>query len=303
MRKFRAIYWLLSCILLITVVGSLWASPVVLAVEKGSDSTLSLPLNQQQPSSEGSLAVICVYPVLEGISGDSFSFQVDFKWSGSGYRRFDLSVTGFPDWVVSIISSTSKPIAAIGLDPTAVFPETVTIIMAPLYFDKLPEPGAYVITLEASSGDIKETIELTAVVTAKYLYAFYTADERVSAEVTAGQENHLALKVANTGTAVIDKITFNSEKPTEWVITFKPDTITSLEPGFTQEVDMVIKPPRNTITGDYMITLSTLGGLSSPQIELRITVLTPLTGLWVGIVVVLVVIVAVAMIFRRLGRR
>ena len=303
MRKFRVIYWLLSFILLIMVVGSLWLSPVVLAVEKGSDSTLSLPLNQQQPSSEGSLAVICVYPVLEGISGDAFSFQVDFKWSGSEYRRFDLSVTSLPDWIVSILSSTSRPIAAIGLDPAAVLPETITITMEPLYLDKLPEPGTYVITLEASSGDIKETIELKAVVTAKYLYAFYTADGRISTEVTSGQENHLALKVANTGTAVIEKITFNSEKPTEWVITFKPDTITSLAPGFTQDVDMVIEPPRNTITGDYMITLSTIGGISSPNIDLRVTVLTPLTGLWVGIVVVLVVIVAVAMIFRRLGRR
>lgn len=303
MRKFCAIHCLVAFILLFAVAGGLGGGSSVLAAEEGNDSVFLSLLNQKQAPGE-ELVLICAYPVLEGLAGDEFTFQVDLKWHGSAYQKFDLRVTGLAGWAASILGDYgTKPISAIGLDPEAAMPETLTISLKP-FSDELPEPGEYVVTLEVSSDGIKETIELKAVVTAKYLYAFYTADGRLNTEVRAGEENHIALKVSNTGTVVIDKIALASDKPPGWSITFKPDTVKSLEPGMMQEVDAVIKPPRNTITGDYMVTMKAAStAYPARDIELRVTVLTPMTGLWVGIVVVLVVIAFVGVIFRRLGRR
>ena len=196
-----------------------------------------------------------------------------------------------------------KEVPAIGLQAEMTRPDRVTILFGPLPGEQ-PEPGDYVVTLEASSGDIKETIELTARVTDLYLFYFITDTGRLNTEVTAGKENHLAIKVGNTGTAVIDKIDFASSKPAGWKITFNPDQVESLEPGLAQEVDVVIELPGKAIAGDYMVTMQTISAdMASRKLDLRITVLTPTIWGWVGILIVLVVIAGVAVIFRRLGRR
>jgi len=69
-------------------------------------------------------------------------------------------------------------------------------------------------------------------------------------------------------------------------------------------IDAVIKPPRETIAGDYVVTMiANSSGLANREFELRVTVLTPTVLGWVGIVIVLVVIAGLAVLFRRLGRR
>ena len=185
------------------------------------------------------------------------------------------------------------------------YPETIRVQFAP-FAGELPEPGEYVATLEASSGDIKESIKLKAVVTALYRFAFYTASGRLNTEVDAGEDNHLSVVVANTGTAAIEKLSFISSKPSGWNVTFNPDKIDSMEPGMAQEVDVVIKPPSKTIAGDYMVTMKAVSGdfLVAPrEFELRVTALTPTIWGWVGVLVVLVVIAGLAVMFRQLGRR
>ena len=182
------------------------------------------------------------------------------------------------------------------------YPETIKVRFGPVS-EELPEPGDYVVTLEASSGDIKETIELKAIVTALYRFAFYTAAGRLNTEVTAGEENHLSIVVFNTGTAVIDKIDLLSSKPSGWSITYNPDKVESLEPGLAQDVDIVINPPRKTIAGDYAVTLRAISKEHRSEMELRVTVLTPTIWGWVGIFIVVVVIAGLAVMFRQLGRR
>jgi len=89
------------------------------------------------------------------------------------------------------------------------------------------------------------------VVTARDEFELHTATGRLNTEVTAGEDNHLSIRLVNTGTAAIEDITLSSSKPEGWSITFTPDKVDSLEPGLSQEVDVVIKPPRKTIAGDY----------------------------------------------------
>ncbi len=301
----RAVCWFLCFVLLFGVLGGLVGDRAALATQESSRASFSPGLNQEEPPAEEKLELVCKYPTFEGNSGDSFDFDVDLKWLGSEARTFDLTIKGAPPkWNATIVAGVSrKEIPAIGLSPRMKYPETVTVELAP-FPGELPEPGEYVITLEASSGDIKESVELKAVVTTLYRFYFATATERLSAEITAGKENHLALTVGNTGQGVIENISFTASKPAGWSIQFNPDEVKSLQPGLAQEIDAIIKPPRKTIAGDYMVTMSAISkGMPVRRIELRLTVLTPTIWGWVAIAIVLAVIAGLGVMFRRLGRR
>ncbi len=305
MSMVRLLHYLLCFVLLLGGLGCLAGNRVVLAAQESSNGSFLLSLNQEEPPPEEKLELICKFPTFEGKSGDSFEFEVGLRWLGSETKAFDLAITEVPPkWSATIVAGyPEKKIPVLGLEAEMKYPETIKVRLAPSP-GELPEPGEYGVTLEASSGDIKETIELKAVVTALYRFYFATASGRLNTEVSAGKENHLSLIVANTGTAVIDKIDLLSSKPSGWNITFSPDKMESLEPGLAREVDVVIKPPRKTIAGDYMITMTAISkDLSAREIELRVTALTPTVWGWVAILIVLAVIAGLGVIFRRLGRR
>ncbi len=304
MSRSRVVHYLLCFVLLLGMLGCLVGNRVVLATQEGSNGSFLSSLNQEQPSPEEKLELSCLYPVMRDISGESFEFKVELKWQGSESKRFDLATTVPPKWRAIVLRDyEDKEAPAIELEPGKTYPDAVRVRFAPIA-GELPEEGEYVVTLEASSGDIKETIELKAIVIALYRFAFYTATGRLSTEVTAGEDNHLSVMLLNTGTAAIENISFTSSKPSGWNITFNPDEVESLEPGLAQEVDVVIKPPRKTIAGDYMVTMVAISkDLPKREFELRVTALTPTIWGWVAILIVLAVIAGLGVIFRRLGRR
>ena len=123
----------------------------------------------------------------------------------------------------------------------------------------------------------------------------------------AGQEAYLPIVITNTGTAALDKITFSSSKPAGWSITFKPEKIEALAPGDEQEVEVAIKPPPNTIAGDYMATLRFDGdpkpSVEPPNLDIRVTVTTPVKWGWIGVGIIIAVIAGLVATFTRLGRR
>lgn len=294
MSMTRVVHYLLCFVLLLGVLGGLVGARVVTVAA------------QEQPTPEGKLELETKFPVLSGKSGESFEFDVELKYQGSERRRFDLGTTVPSDWVALVVAGyPEKQIPTIELGPTETYPTTerLKVKFGSLPW-KPPEPGEYVVILEVSSGNLRETIELKAVVTARYEFELHTATGRLNTEVTAGEDNHLSIRLVNTGTAAIEDITLSSSKPEGWRITFTPDKVDSLEPGLSQEVDVVIKPPRKTIAGDYYpITLRTESKEVSDSLQLRVTVLTPTIWGWVGILIVLAIIAGLGLIFRRLGRR
>jgi len=289
----------------LTLIGFVFAGVVedtALAAQE-SDQLSLLPSSSQPADGEGGLELYAAYPALKDISGNTFTFQVDLIYKGEGTRTFELSATPIPHWVVSIKSVFQEiELPEISLEPGKDPPESVRVVLEPIP-GELPDPGEYKTTLTAASGDIKDSIELKAVVADKYRFAFFTESGKLSAEITAGKENHIATSVMNTGTATIDKITITGGKPEYWNLKFVPDKIENLEPGFAQEVDIVITPTKEAPAGDYMLKMRAVCNQYRVDLDLRVTVLTPTTWAWVAVVIVLVVIGGVAVVFRRLGRR
>ena len=307
MSKSRIIHCFLVFTLLFITIGSL-CSQAVLAVPESESGALMLTAYQEEtPPGGGEVTLTTKFPVVTGNSGDTFEFAVDITYKGTDRRQFDLTTTVPSQWQAFPISSyPEKQIAVVVIDPLAspsYGVEKITVRLSPMS-GHLPEPGDYVVTLEVSSGDIKASIDLTARVLVQYGLELITQTGMLNTDATAGRDNHLSVLVINSGSATLENITLSSTKPEGWSITYNPEKIESLEPGLTQEVDVVITPPGKTIAGDWAVTIRAQSPeVSSSTLNLRVTVLTPTIWGWVGVIIVVAVIAGVGILFWRLGRR
>ena len=313
MNRFRTTHYLLCLVLLFAMLSGLLGGSIVLAAQEGSNGFASLPPSQEEPPPEPEepppepeFKLIPQYPVMRGESGTIFEFSVSLVYQDSETRAFDLDLTAPPEWTGAIMPSYGEfLIESITLEPGKTYPDKVKVLIGPPSWE-LPEPGEYVATFKAGSGELRESVELTAVVTEippTYILYASSATGRRNMQARAGEDNHYSIIVENYGTGVLKSIALTSTKSEGWSITFTPYRIESLEPGLSQEVDVVITPPKKTIAGDYHVILKIIGEKASDNIELRVTVVTPTIWGGAGIGIAIAVIAGLAVLFRRLGRR
>jgi len=310
MSRFKAGYYLTCAALLLMVVGGLVAAPVTSAMSDTRLDLLSPSSGQQSPGPE-EITLTCQYPVLSSPTGTSyFTYSIDLQYKGGKEPRvFDLQVKVPSNFNYSITSSYGEgtEIAAIRLDPAKTYPDTIKVTVRPAMW-VVPEPGEYPITVEAASGEIKGSIELKAIITAKYEIDVEPSTGRLNTTATAGKDSYFTILVANTGSADLQKVNFSSKitgTPPGWSITFDPQGIDVLPVGAKREIQINIKPAQKTIAGDYMVAISASpeSGYAFSNIDVRVTVLTPTIWGWVGIGIVVLVIAGLAVMFMRLGRR
>ena len=305
----RPTRYVLCLVLLFAMLSGLLGSQVALAAQEGINGSVSLPPSQEEPPPETKFEAIPRYPVMRKVSGQSFEFEISLVYQGTESRAFDLDLTAPAGWVGEIKPSSREfIIESITLEPGKTYPDKVYVSISPPPAE-LPEPGEYVATFRAGSGDLMDSVELTAVVTEKppvpptYILSVSTATGRLNMEAKAGQDNHMTAILVNYGTGTIDNIKFTSTKSEGWSVTFNPSTVDTLEPGLTQEVDITITPPAKTIAGDYAVTLKFTGEQATDTLEMRVMVVTPTIWGGAGIGIAVAVIAGLVVLFRRLGRR
>ena len=253
------------------------------------------------------LQISAKYPKVQLTSGGTAAFEVTLNLAGNSSDKpmvFELAATAPPNWTVNITPQypTTTNIASIQLSP-GLTTETIEVnATAASYLN--PDPGEYPVTLAVTSTNITGSIELDAVVTAKYAVAIVPENQLYSTTATAGGDNTFSITVNNSGSAAISDVNFSSDKPTDWDITFSPTKIDNLTAGSSQNVDVSIKPPSKAIAGDYVVTLKASGQQASAQdMAVRVTVETPTVWGVVGIIIVVVVIVGLIFTFRQFSRR
>jgi uncharacterized membrane protein len=246
------------------------------------------------------------YPTVEAIATGTFTFNVVISYSGAEDRVFDLNTSGPSGWDISVTPQyDTQRISSISITGSPYAPTTknVKLTVTPQAYP-LPDPGDYTIKLEAASGSLSGSIDLTARITAKYLLTAAPYNQLYNTTASAGRDNTYSIVVTDTGTAPIDNITFSSDKPDGWEITFKPDKIDRIDTLDQQTVDVNIKPPPKTVAGDYQITLNVKGTQATANaMNVRVTVATPTVWGWVGIIIIVVVVIGLIAIFMRFGRR
>jgi uncharacterized membrane protein len=270
-----------------------------------------LPLSPVLAAGDATIELTTAYYTLEITSGASVEFTITLEYTGDVARVFDLVATGPTDWTTSITPSypRDKQILDIRMVPPEEGETSSTqqlIVTATPASWLTPEVGEYPITVEATSGDIKSSIELTAIVTsvpASYTLYLTSPDGILSTTAQADKDNYFTLAVANGGTGAIENISLSTNKPKGWTVELSLTNITSVAAGNYQTVEMNIKPPADAIAGDYELIVKASGTQSSDDVTIRVTVKTSSLWGWVGIGIIILVIAGLAVIFMRFSRR
>ena len=254
---------------------------------------------------EPGISIISNYPKIEVVSGDTAIFNLTIQYTdentGATPKAFDVIVAAPARWTANVLNSAGTRIVTTVLTPGT--PDLLTLNLVPLSSSR-PEPGEYPVTIQVTSGDLKASISLMVVVTAKYALEFKPAGNVYNITVTAGKTQAFAALLTNAGTSPLTNIFFTPEKPTDWRIDFPQNVVDSLAAQSTQTMDIMFTTPSNTISGDYMITLTAKSDqVTSEPLQIRVTVETSSIWGWVGVAVIIIVLLGLAFLFARFSRR
>ena len=123
-------------------------------------------------------------------------------------------------------------------------------------------------------------------------------------EVIPGEDNTLFMEIRNNGDREINNIRFDSDKPEDWVVDFKPDKISYLSAGSSQTVDVNVIPSRDTGRGEYNLTFLAEANETRAVTSTTMRIESGSSfWLWVGIGLAALVIAGFVIIYLRFGRQ
>ena len=248
----------------------------------------------------GGLKLSSQYPVLSTASGQTLKFTVDLKNETDKALPTSLIGQAPPGWSVRFKPQFGdQQIASIQLKENG--SETLSVeIDTPL----TAEAKEYPVTVEARAGALEASTSIKVSLKGTQDLKMGSLAGTLNASLTAGTKTPIDFVVGNAGTAPVRNLGFVTRKPNEnWSVEFKPDKIDALGPGEVQQIKMEILAPERTIAGDYMLTLTANSAEVNKSVDFRVTVSTPTIWGWLGSGIVALVVLGLAVVFFRLGRR
>jgi uncharacterized membrane protein len=239
------------------------------------------------------------YPVLRGPSDGRFEFSLDVNNDSEEDALFNLMATAPEGWDVSFKPAyEQKQISSLQIKANQSKSVSVEVTPPPR-----AEAGEYPINVRVASSKAKAEVILTVVLTGTYKMKIGTLDGLLSMSAQKGKPVSVSFYVQNDGSAVQREISFVSFKPEDWKVEFKPEKVEGLKGGDIKQVEMTVTPSDEALVGDYSVAVSAQGEKSNDEIEFRVTVKASSAWGWIGVGIIVLVILGLAVTFRRLGRR
>jgi uncharacterized membrane protein len=239
------------------------------------------------------------YPVLKGQADAKFEFSIDVSNKSETDKNFTLSAQAPEKWETNFKPAyEQKQISSLRIKGGQ--NQSVSVEVTPA---KESAAGTYPIIVLIGSGEKKVEVKLAVVLSGTYQLDAGTPTGLLSLDANVGKTSNLSVFVKNNGSAVNRNISFNSFKPENWKVEFKPEKIESLEPGALKQVEVSITPSAQSLVGDYSVAVSVDGEKSSKTVELRVNVKTSSAWGWIGLILIVLVIAGLGGLFLRLGRR
>jgi len=245
------------------------------------------------------IQVTTTYPVLKGSTDSKFEFSLEVQNKAEVDRMFNVFASGPKDWEFNIKPAyEEKQVSTFRIKGGQ--SQTVSVQANP---PKDATPGEYPILVTVAAGESKVDVKLTTVLTGIYKLDAGTPSGLLSLEAMPGQPSKFSFFVRNTGSAVNHNISFDSFKPENWTVEFKPDKIEALQPGEMKQVEVTVKPGAQALVGDYSVGVSIAGEKADKTLEMRVTVKSSAAWGWISIIIILIVIAGLCALFIWLGRR
>lgn len=273
---------------------------VELKADAGNGNTDILALEISVTAQEiGESNFTSEYPEQEGATGTKFSFDTTLVNNRLTEQSYSLSAAAPEGWQVTFTpSGESTNVASLTVDPET--SQGITVSVTP---PENVEKGEYTIPLTAVSANDTLKEELKVIITGTYGLSMSTSDGRLSCDAYAEKETAVTLMITNTGNVDQTNVNLSSSVPTDWEVRFSESTIDTLEAGATKEITAYIKPCENSITGDYVTSISVKSETSSASADFRVSVKTSTTWGIAAIAIIAAIVVILGVIFKKYGRR
>jgi uncharacterized membrane protein len=248
----------------------------------------------------GGLKLTSQYPTLSTGSGQTLKFTVDLKNETNKPLTTSLVAQPPPGWTVRFKPQFGdQQIASIQLKENG--SETLSVeIDTPVTADAKEYP----VGIQARAGAFEASTSVKVSLKGTQDLKMGSLAGTLNTSITAGTKTPLDFVVGNAGTAPVRNLNFVTKKPNDkWTVDFQPDKIDALGPGEVRQIKMEILAPDRTIAGDYMLTLTANSADTNKSVDFRVTVSTPTIWGWIGFGIVGLVVLGLAVVFFRLGRR
>jgi uncharacterized membrane protein len=239
-------------------------------------------------------------PSKTAMVGENPLYQIKIKNSGKADDTYGLDIEGLPeDWYCRYKETEegkediSELFVGSGEEKT-------------LYLEFVPpydvDTGEYNFTSLVQSSTGEYELELTLKVRGSYKMRLYS--RRLSYEVKRGERASIELTASNAGKGgTITNIKPEISAPEGWTATINPKEVTSLKPGESETFTMKITPPGDITPSDYMVTVKIKSDQLEEKEDFRIIVEESSNVALYGVVIIVIVILALAFMFRKYGRR
>lgn len=248
----------------------------------------------------GGIKLTSQYPVLSTASGQTLKFTVDLKNETNKPLPTSLVAQAPQGWTVRFKPQFGdQQISSIQLKENG--SETLSVeVDTPATADAKEYP----VGIQARAGAFEASTSVKVSLKGTQDLKMGSLAGTLNTTVVAGTKTPIDFVVGNAGTAPVRNLNFVTKKPSEkWTVEFRPDKIDSLGPGEVRQIKMEILAPERTIAGDYMMTLTSNSPEANKSVDFRVTVSTPTIWGWIGFAIVGLVVLGLAVVFFRLGRR
>ncbi|MDR2612800.1 MAG: hypothetical protein LBG06_08250 [Deltaproteobacteria bacterium] len=266
---------------------------------KSVDCRTTLKVSSRKTSTEV-LALSTSYPEIGGPSDGRFSFSLEIKNNGPDEAKVNLSAEIPQGWEHSFKPGyEDKQISSIQVPRGQT--RSVTLDLTPAY---QADAGSYPVKVIAETPLGSAETSLTVNLTGTYKIRAGAMNDLLSTATEVGVPVTVSLYVINEGSAAQREVTFLAVKPDNWEVTFSPESLQDLPPRSRPvPIEMTITPSESALVGDYGVGLSIEGEKTQTALDFRVTVKAGSAWAWIGAVIIVLVVAALAYTFRRLGRR
>ncbi len=234
---------------------------------------------------------------MQGNATTPFNFNANLKNRTADKQQYAFMANAPRGWTVTF-KSNGQPVTSVTTEPNST--QNITIeIKAP----ERIEAGKYKIPVRAATSASFADLELEVAITGSYSMELTTPTGLLSADLTAGEEKQVELKITNTGSSELSDIKPESAAPVNWNVSFDPKKVDKLQPGQSTPVYAKIKADKKAIPGDYVTNIEAKTPEVSSKLSFRISVATPMLWGWTGVFIILVALGSVYQLFRKYGRR
>lgn len=265
----------------------------------GGGASLSLALQiRVSAQAGGEVTLTPDFPGLRVPTGETASFSVELRNDTPSDLEFELSSSGPAGWEVTAEPATEPQATTMQVEAGSTAQITVDAT-APAGV----ESGQYPVSVQASSPDTEVQADMIVEIVGSFSLELGTPDQRLSTEVSSDGSTDIILVVTNSGTAPISNVELSATAPSSWDVTFAEQVVPQLAAGESANVTATVTPSDQAIAGDYVITFRADSAEANSTVDIRTTVNPSAIWGFVGVALIVLVLVGLAWVFRRFGRR